>query len=157
MIVVAIIAVVAAIALPVLTRAKLSANEGATIGSLRALAGAEVTAQQGGGFDDALFGSTALNGIGRYLTLLELSNAAPPFIDNQLGNGTKAGYAYSVQVGDTVSGETDFIAMAVPIVYQRTGSRSFYIDETGVLRGSDTGGNAFVARAVGTGWPSIGG
>ena len=157
MIVVAIIAIIAAIAIPNLLRARLASNEASAIGSMRTLSSAQVTAQQGAAFDDALFGSTALNGIGRYLTLAELSNAAPPFIDNQLGTGSKAGYIYSVQVGDTVSGETDFVAEATPGTYARTGNRSFYVDESGVLRGSDTGAAGWSGRAAGAAWPAVGG
>lgn len=70
-----------------------------------------------------------------------MSNAVPAFIDSSLGSGQKSGYFVMI----TTSGVPNFDefsweATAYPIGKARSGNRSFYIDESGVLRGSDVGG-----------------
>lgn len=64
----------------------------------------------------------------RYGTLEELYKAG--LIDAELGSGTKAGYRFEL-----VPLETSFKVTAVPIQYGRTGDWSFYLDESGVIRG----------------------
>jgi hypothetical protein len=64
----------------------------------------------------------------RYGTLEELYHAG--LIDAELGSGTKAGYRFEL-----ASLETSFKVTAVPIQYGRTGDWSFYLDESGVIRG----------------------
>ena len=64
----------------------------------------------------------------RYGTLEELHNAG--LIDAELGSGTKAGYRFEL-----TPLETSFKLTAVPIQYGRTGDWSFYVDESGVIRG----------------------
>ena len=64
----------------------------------------------------------------RYGTLEELYNAG--LIDAELGSGTKAGYRFKL-----VPLETSFRVTASPIQYGRTGDWSFYLDESGVIRG----------------------
>ena len=46
-------------------------------------------------------------------------------------------YGYRIEV--TASG-TGFEAVAVPVEYDKTGKRSFFVDQTGVVRGDDHGG-----------------
>jgi hypothetical protein len=64
----------------------------------------------------------------RYGTLEELYNAS--LIDAELGSGTKAGYRFQL-----APLETSFKLTAVPIQYGKTGDWSFYLDESGVIRG----------------------
>ena len=64
----------------------------------------------------------------RYGTLEELYKAG--LIDAELGSGTKAGYRFEL-----VPLETSFKLTAVPIEYGSTGDWSFYLDESGVIRG----------------------
>lgn len=64
----------------------------------------------------------------RYGTLQELYNAG--LIDAELGSGTKAGYRFKL-----VPLETSFKVTATPIQYGTTGDWSFYLDESGVIRG----------------------
>ena len=72
MIVVAIIAIIAAIAIPNLLRARLASNESAAIGAMRTLGSAEATFQTSASQDgDA-------DGTGEYGDLTLLSNATPP-------------------------------------------------------------------------------
>ena len=68
-----------------------------------------------------------------------------PYIDPNLGSGIKSGYTFSMVTGNAVqtNGEDAYWAWSSctwPISYQSTGVRSFYIDESGVIRGSDVSG-----------------
>ena len=132
MIVGAIIAIIASIAVPRLMRSKISGNEADAIGALRTLSSAQTTFQ----------GMTATdinaNGVGEYGSFSLLSSAVPAFIDDSLGSGQKAGYIFLITTtGNPSSDEVMWEATAYAINKGRTGNRSFYIDESGVLRGSD--------------------
>lgn len=118
MIVVAVISIIAAMALPNLLRTKMAANEAGAIQSLRTL----VSAQD-------LFKNT--QGLNRYGTLIELRNSVPPCVDPALGSGVAAGYTVA-DVG--VPGTDTWAATAVPNTVGGTGSRGFYVDQSGVIR-----------------------
>jgi type IV pilus assembly protein PilA len=132
MIVVAVIVILAVIAIPRFMRAKLHANEGDAIGALRTLSSAQTNFQASGAND------ADSDGTGEYGSFANLSNAIPAFIDDSLGSGTKNGYYFSVVTSGVIN--TDEImweASAYPIVKGRTGNRIFYVNESGLLRGSD--------------------
>lgn len=154
MIVVAIIAIIAAIAIPNLLRARVAANESSAIGALRTLSTAEAAAQQSGVKDANPAGG---NGTGEYLSLANLTNYTPSFIDDSLGSGAKSGYQFAITTYAAASSEVMWDAYGVPISYGTSGNRSFYVDEQGVVRGNDTGGSAAVTRAIGTGFFPVGG
>lgn len=69
----------------------------------------------------------------RFGTLQELHSAS--LIDAELASGTYRGYRYDIRIG-----KDSYIATAVPLEYDVTGSWSFYLDESGVIRGSPTKG-----------------
>ena len=140
MIVVAIIGLLAAIAIPGLLRSRHNANESAAIGSSRTIStslesyrAAQVSPQY----------PTTTQG------LPELADATPPYIDGVLGDADtttgdgKQGY-YFDYTRDTIN---TFHLIATPITVGTTGTRYFYIDETGVLRNSAT---AITNRTNGT-------
>src|SRR5258706_7016521 len=81
LIVVAIIGIIAAIAIPNLLASKRAANEGSAIASLRTMTGAEAT-----------YRSTT--GAGEYGSLTDLHTLG--LIDTVLGTGTNSEYAYTV-------------------------------------------------------------
>lgn len=142
MIVVAIIAIIAAIAIPNLLRARLASNEASAIGSLRTISSAQSAFQASSRLD------IDTDGVGEYGDLSDLSNQTPPYIDEVLGAGQKSGYNYFITIAnDPLLDEVQWEASAYPISYGRSGNRSFYVDESGVLRGSDVGGTI---GAVGT-------
>jgi type IV pilus assembly protein PilA len=124
MIVVAIIALLAAIAIPNLLRARLTANESAAQAALKTIATAEISYRT----------SNA-----SYATLANMAAGNPPYIDGVLGAGAKNGYTFNVvPVADS------FVATGVPIS-ATTGSRNFCITEDGVVRTNAaiaTGGTA---------------
>jgi prepilin-type N-terminal cleavage/methylation domain-containing protein len=115
MIVVAIIALLAAIAIPNLLRARLNANESAAIGALHTVS----TAAQGYRAAGAAFPAN----------IAVLSGTTPPYVDSVLGAGSKQGYSF-VLTGST----NTFTATARPSTFGTTGNRSFYVDESGIIR-----------------------
>jgi len=115
MIVVAIIALLAAIAIPNLLRARLAANESTAIAALKTIASAAHTYRSSGAMYPA--------------NLTVLANAVPPYIDSVLGNGTKQGYNFTLN-GDA----SGFNATAIPVLINTTGVRRFFVDTSGVIR-----------------------
>lgn len=130
LIVVVIIGIIAAIAIPNLLASRRSANEGSAISSLRTLHGGEMTYQ-------------ATTGAGQYGTLAQLGNAN--VLDKVLGcaAGTgagvcsKSGYNFSAVLGTGSSTQpASFAAAGVPSNQSglsQTGTRTFYIATEGVV------------------------
>ncbi len=137
LIVVTIIGVVAAIAVPGLLRARLSANEASAIGSLRAVSSAQTN-----------FASVAGRG-GFAGSLTTLARPCPggssPFLSPDLSSdpSTKSGYvvvlaaaAASTRGSDDCNGaptETAFYATAVPQSVGATGQRAFATSGSGSI------------------------
>ncbi|MFH1778485.1 MAG: prepilin-type N-terminal cleavage/methylation domain-containing protein [Candidatus Omnitrophota bacterium] len=123
MIVVAIIALLAAIAIPNLLRARHNANETAAIGALRTLASACISYR-------------AVNAA--YPTTLgALSGSTPPYIDATLGTGTKQGYIFTAPAGTA----NIFSVTATPESTGVTGTRIFYVSEDGVIKLTNSAGS----------------
>ena len=117
MIVVAIIAIIAAIAIPSLLNARKAGNEASAISSMRTLT--TVNEQY-----RTRFGTYA-----GALGDLETSG----YIDSVLGGGTKSGYDFSTYASAT---ENTWEVTADPSDPGTTGDRSFFVDQTGVIRGT---------------------
>jgi hypothetical protein len=98
-------------------------NESCTISAIGTLHSAELA-------------YAATVGKGQYCLIAALYNAR--LIDMVLGAGAKHGYSYSVTF--TTGPSPTFQLYATPMNYGVTGIRSFFIDQTGVLRGADRGG-----------------
>jgi prepilin-type N-terminal cleavage/methylation domain-containing protein len=144
LIVVAIIGIIAAIAIPSLLRARVSANEAATIGDVRTVISAEAAYQSAnGGWYDVL---SCLNApcIPSYPT------NAPTFLDSAVGASiSKSGYDRSFQSGPSpgainsnISSSTSMTAyayIATPITAGQTGVRGFGGDSSGVVCFTTTG------------------
>jgi prepilin-type N-terminal cleavage/methylation domain-containing protein len=129
LIVVAIILIIAAIAIPNLLKSKMAANESSAVGSIRTINTGEVTYAAG------------CPNVGYSVSLAELNTgAACPagtnIIDNVLSTGIKSGYQFAYATpGADASGITNLYTItAVPSVYQTTGNRGFFSDQTGVVR-----------------------
>ena len=138
MIVVAIIALLAAIAIPNLLRARHNANESAAIGSLRTLSTA-MESYRSVQIPASYAGAT--------LAVLGAPPAGPAYIDGKLATGSKQGYTFTLVVGAGAQPQT-YTIDAIPQAYQTTGSRSFQVTQTGVITGGLNGGAAY---AVGGG------
>lgn len=132
MIVVAIIAIIAAIAIPSLLRSKITANESSAIASLKTMVTAEEQYK-------STSGSTV------YGTLAELSGATPPYIDTVLARGKKSGYCFLLTVGSPA--DSNWYALANPVLLGKTGNRRFFVDSSGVIR-FNTGGTASSANSA---------
>ena len=148
LIVVAIILIIAAIAIPSLLRARMSANEASAVSSLRGINTAEIS--YNAAYSNLGFATTLsyLGGVGG--TSCVPSTSSGCFIDASLTTGQKAGYNFTLAVGSSpaVGGTTmSYSAIAAPITLDTTGSRYFCSFEDGVVR-SSTG--AIANPCVGT-------
>lgn len=135
LIVVAIIGIIAAIAIPNLLASRRAANEGSAQSSLRTIHSSQATFQ-------------ATAGNGAYATTLGALNTAG-LIDSVLSNGTKSGYNFSIVEPAGTGATAVFGAVGYPSEttgVSQTGTRRFGITEVGVLYG-DTLGAAPTTRA----------
>jgi hypothetical protein len=120
------VGIIAAIAIPNLLASRRAANEGGSIAILRRIQSAETTYQ-------------ATRGRGSYGTLQDLVDAS--LVPVALADGEHYGYRFSVTIKEHVPGEmATFQAGCVPLTYGNSGIRSFYVDDTGVIRGADNHG-----------------
>jgi prepilin-type N-terminal cleavage/methylation domain-containing protein len=137
LIVVAIILIIAAIAIPNLMRARLSANESSAVGGIRIIDAAEIS--YAAAYPDQGF-ATSLSYLGGPPGAACVpSTSSGCFIDNALSGGTKSGYNYAVQIGSSpaVGGiAPSYSAIASPVTVNVTGSRSFCSFEDAVVRSS---------------------
>jgi len=129
LIVVAIILIIAAIAIPNLLRSRMAANEASAVGSLRTINTACVTysTTYGIGFPAALTNlTTSSSGV---------SSTAAALIDDVLANGAKSGYTFTYAAGSATNGVIPtYTVNANPQVAGQTGQRSFFTDQSGVIR-----------------------
>ncbi|MBF0620040.1 MAG: prepilin-type N-terminal cleavage/methylation domain-containing protein [Candidatus Omnitrophica bacterium] len=116
MIVVAIIALLAAIAIPNLLRAKLSANDALAQGTLRSLSTAAET--------------YATANSGSYPAVVtDLTGATPPYINSNPCGATVSGFAYVCTWG-----ATGYTIVATPGQIGTSGTKAFQISTGGVLQ-----------------------
>jgi type IV pilus assembly protein PilA len=134
LIVVAVILIIAAIAIPNFIRSKMHANEAAAAQNLRNISTAEVaySTMYGIGFSSNL---TQLSGT---LLIADQNNAG--LIDQVLASGTKSGYiyTYTVLTTDPQSHVTSYSVNADPQLVGSSGQRHYYTDQSGVIRANDT-------------------
>jgi type IV pilus assembly protein PilA len=138
LIVVAIILIIAAIAIPNLLRAKISANESSAVGSVRNIITAEISYSTT--FPQAGYAAALIN-LGPGAVGVQTCPAAGPavgnacLIDAVLSSGTKSGFGFAASGQVPVNlALTSFTAGAVPVTYNQTGTRKFCAFEDGVLR-----------------------
>ena len=142
LIVVAIIGIIAAIAIPSLLRARVSANEAATIGDIRTVISSQAAYQSAnGGWYEGTF--TCLNGPFNGCIPLYPTNS-PTFLDSQLASlQSKSGYDRSFGGGavpgsintniSSPSATTSYVYWATPTSGGQTGVRGFGGDSSGTL------------------------
>ncbi len=142
LIVVAIILIIAAIAIPNLLRARMAANESSAVGSIRTLNTAEIT-----------YNSTYPT-VGFAQTLAALGSPAAAactasstqacLIDSVLTAGTKSGYSFTVGTGAAQAGGifVQYEVNGFPVTVGQTGNRSFCSYEDAVVRVQPTGATA---------------
>ena len=145
LIVVAIIGIIAAIAIPNLLASRRAANEGSAQSSMRTIHSSEAVYQSTIG--NGAFGPLRIAGAQGEASLVGQS-----LVDGTLGSGTKSGYTFSLPAANIGAGPpATFWASAVPAntaFGTRTGNRSFSMVEDGVLRGGVTDAVADRAAAL---------
>jgi prepilin-type N-terminal cleavage/methylation domain-containing protein len=146
LIVVAIILIIAAIAIPNLLRSRMAANQASAVGSIRTINTAAISynSTYGNGFPPSL---TAIGNDGT--TTITCTNAE--LIDTVLTSGTKSGYSFVLSAGKTQVnssasscsagyGYSDgYMVTAVPVTVGTTGQTSYCTDASGVIRFNPTG------------------
>jgi len=135
LIVVAIMLIVAAIAIPNLLQARLAANETSAVASLRTYNTAQSTYQS----TYSAYASTFAE-LGPPADGTSANSSAAGLVDDLLGCAqstcTKAGYAFVS--GSTGTPGTTFTINANPQTQGSTGNRYFYTDNTYVIRVNST-------------------
>src|SRR2546422_4551119 len=121
LIVVAIILIIAAIAIPNLLRSKMAANEASAVGSLRSLNTACITYS-------TTYGSypTTLASLGPAATA---SSTTADLIDSVLASGTKSGYTFTFTGG----AGTTYSITAIPVTVGTTGQPAFFPKKTRLI------------------------
>jgi type IV pilus assembly protein PilA len=127
LIVIAIILIIAAIAVPNLLRSKMAANEASAVGSVRTINNAEALYQNT--FPDTGYSST-LTALGSNTSGCSPTVSNACILDSQLASGTKSGYNFKIATGDL----TTFSQNADPVTRGSSGQRSFFSDQTFVIR-----------------------
>ncbi|MGB8592792.1 MAG: prepilin-type N-terminal cleavage/methylation domain-containing protein [Candidatus Acidiferrales bacterium] len=148
LIVVAIIMIIAAIALPNFIRARMAANEAAAASNVRTLTTAAVvySSQYNNGLPPSLSAMGAVS-LGSTVGSCDFAD----LIDPAVASGQKSGYQYiytgvgaampAPAPGCSAPGYTEYLVTATPLIPNFSGVRSFCSDEPGVLH-FDPSGNA---------------
>ena len=136
LIVVAIIMIIAAIAIPDFLKSKMAANQASAVGSLRVINSAEVMyySNYGKGY------STALQDLQPPVGGAPTSMTAAALIDNVLGSGIKSGYrfTYSPHSPDPLGNYTGYAIHGDPLTVGTTGEVYYYTDQSYVIRFNNT-------------------
>jgi type IV pilus assembly protein PilA len=130
LIVVAIILIIAAIAIPNLLRSKIAANQSSAVASLRTINTSEVT-----------YSSTYNQGYTSTLAQLgppasgQATSTTAGLLDSVLAAGNKSGYTFTYTAGAAVNGSTpSYNITAVPQSVGTTGQNFYYTDDSNVIR-----------------------
>lgn len=143
LIVVAIILIIAAIAIPNFMRSRMRANEANAVAALRVI------------HTSAVSYATTYPDVGYPPSLLVMGGASPCtasstqacLVDNILALGVKDGYNF-VWTGDGVVPSYAFILTATPQVVGASGQNMYCTDQTGVIR-YDSSGSGCTSASLG--------
>jgi type IV pilus assembly protein PilA len=144
LIVVAIILIIAAIALPNLIKSRIAANEASAVNSMRTMTTANVTY------------ASQCPTVGYAATISDLGPGAGTCIgganilDDILGVAApqKSGYAFSYTVQSSAGLNTTYTLNADPISPGSSGQRHFFTDQTGVLHYALTGAATLASSVI---------
>jgi type IV pilus assembly protein PilA len=133
LIVVAIILIIAAIAIPNLLRSRMAANEASAVGSIRTINTSEVTYAS---TYPAIGFSADLASLGG--TLAVPTSAQAGLLDPVLAAGTKSGYTFAYNTtGGSGAANDPYVAYTIvgtPVSTGQSGQRGFFSDQSGVIR-----------------------
>ena len=129
MIVVVLMLIIAAIAIPSMRQAQIHANEASAVGSIHAISTAEISYQATyGGF------AQSLANLGGADPCRKSADTAC-ILDQSLASGSKSGYRFIAVGGDLSDGRnTSYVVGAAPEVFDRTGKRLFCSTDKNVIR-----------------------
>jgi type IV pilus assembly protein PilA len=133
LIVVAIILIIAAIAIPNLLRAKIAANQSSAVGSLRTINTACIAFSTSYGQYPAALTNLGPVGSGT------ASSTSADLIDSVLSAGQKSGYVFTFTAG---TANQSYSITATPITAATTGQNMYYTDQSGVIRVDTSGTGA---------------
>jgi len=144
LIVVAIIGIIAAIAIPSLLRARVSANESATIGDIRTVISAQAAFQSAnGGWYTGAITCLSAPATDKAACIPNYPTGSPTFLDSAVTSlMAKSGYNRSFEPGNTVAinsavsgtaSVANYAYGAIPVTAGQTGVRGFAGDASGVL------------------------
>jgi type IV pilus assembly protein PilA len=142
LIVVAIILIIAAIAIPNLLRSRMAANEASAVGSIRTINTSAVTYSStypAAGYPPTLV-SMGPSGAGACVAV----PATACLIDSVLAAGTKSGYTFTWS-GDGATPSVGYSLTALAVSVGTSGQRGFFSDQSGVIRYNTVGASATVA------------
>jgi type IV pilus assembly protein PilA len=155
LIVVAIILIIAAIAIPNLMRSKMAANESSAISSLRTINTGEVTYAT---VYPSVGYSNDLPSLGGAAVVCSVPGGASSLtaciIDDVLATATtsataKSGYFYTYSLGAAVGGiNTSYSVTSTPTIVGTAGQRYFFTDQSGVLRYGLSGPATLASSAI---------
>jgi prepilin-type N-terminal cleavage/methylation domain-containing protein len=135
LIVVAIILIIAAIAIPNLLRARIAANESSAVASIRTLNTAQISYNSA--YPTIGFGGSLSVLSGTCSSSVAPTSGGACLIDTQLASGTKSGYSFQI-TGVTGTPASTYQAIGTPISANTTGVRSFCSVADAVVRYSST-------------------
>ncbi len=139
LIVVAIILIIAAIAIPNLLRARMAANESSAVASIRTVTTAQVTYQIA--YPTVGYSTTLLDLGGALGAACTASSTSACLLDSVLSNNGnpagsgKSGFSFTNGTGTNIGGlNTGYTVLAKPLQINQTGVRAFCAEEDGVVR-----------------------
>lgn len=139
LIVVAIILIIAAIAIPNLLRARMAANESSAVSSLRTINTGEITYQST--YVTIGYAAALVNLGGPIGAACVPSAATACLIDSILANNGnpagsgKSGYSFTTGVGTVGAGlNVGYTVLAKPMILNQTGVRAFCTEQDAVVR-----------------------
>ena len=144
LIVVAIILIIAAIALPNLLRARIAANEASAVASIRTISTAETT--YASTFPTVGY-TCSLTDLGPAASGSPVSSTGAGILDAVLSSGQKAGYIFGLQ-DCAGTPKASYTSTAAPINVGSTGTRAFCSATPGVI---NFAGDGLVATCLASG------
>ena len=120
---VAVISVISALVVPTFLQSRVAANEALAIRAVSNIVASQIS-------------YSMTMGSGSYTTDLQALHKAG-LNEDLVGSGISGGYALSIS-----GGNSEFSVQARPLVFGSTGTRSFYSDQTGIIRYTEADGMA---------------
>ena len=126
--VVAVIVIIAAIAIPQILRSRLTAEEASAIGSLRTINTVQVQIIATSQFPDPT------TGVAMYASFEQLSSLNPPPLDDVLAGGTniKSGYEFTIDLATQTPEVPDYTAYGLQIL-SGNNLKNMLIDPSGLI------------------------